>query len=304
MTDAQPKRLDAGQVTHQRVSLPHAAGGQGHRQRHRGQQSFRHVRDDDADGKDDTDGRGQADESANHEHDQADRDRQRSDHAAQSRDLVLKRRRRIDRRLGQMGDLPERGVHPGREYQRLCFTARHGRAGQEHVPAAQQVRFGRGSSVSRHRARFARDRGVVDANAKSFDQPAVGGHVIPCGQKDHIAGDNVLGREHDGCPVPQGPHLVRKQALQRGHRLFGAVLLPERKGAVDRDHGNDGSREHRHSLTRHPPVGDQGEERGDPQQGREEVGELAEKANRERGGRKALDAVGPELEPSCRGVCL
>ena len=298
------KRLDAGQVTHQRVSLPHAASGQGHCQRHRWQQSFRHVRDDDADGKDDTDGYGQADESANHEHDQADGDRQRRDHTAQSRDLVLQRRRRIGRRLCQMGDPPESGVHPRREYQRLCLTGRHGRAGQQYVPARQRVRLDRGSSVSRQGSRFAGERGVVDANAKSFDQPAIRGHVIPRTQKDDVAGDDVPGRKLDGRPVPQRPHLVWEQALQRGHRLFGAVLLPEREGAVDRYHRNDRSREHRHALARHPPVRDQRQERGNPQQGREEVSELPEKANHQRGSCQALDAVRPELEPSCRGVCL
>jgi hypothetical protein len=97
---------------------------------------------------------------------------------------------------------------------------------------------------------------------------------------------------------------VRKQALQRGHRLFGAVLLPEREGAVDHDHRNDGSRERGHSLTWHPPIRDQRQNCCSPQQGGEEVGELAEEAKCERRSRESLDAVGPEFEPSSRGLDL
>ena len=65
----------------------------------------------------------------------------------------------------------------------------------------------------------------------------------------------------------------------------------------ERDHGNDDSREHRHTLIRHPLCRDQRQERCDRQQGREEVVELSEKANHGRGSCEALDAVGSELGP-------
>ena len=184
------------------------------------------------------------------------------------------------------------------------FAARHGRAGQQHVAAPQQVRFVEG--------RASRDTGraspvtvaLLTRTPNAFDQPAVGGHVIP----------GASGRSRRRARPPRtgarrwsrsaGLDLVRKQTLQRGHRLFGAILLPERKGAVDRDHGNDRGRERPHALTRHPPRRRSSARSGrDPQQGGEEVGELAEEANGERGAREALDAVGPELEPSRGGVC-
>ena len=176
--------------------------------------------------------------------------------------------------------LPERGVHPGREYQRLCFTARHRRAGQQDVPASQQVRLPVAGRASRETGRASP---VIVAlltrtpNASTSRQSA--GTSSPARQKDHVAGHDVLGREHDGCAVRAASYLVRKQSLQRRHRLLGAVLLPEREGAVDENHGDDGSRKHRHSLTRHLTVGDERQERSDPQQAGEEVGELREEAD-------------------------
>ena len=156
------------------------------------------------------------------------------------------------------------------------------RARQQDVPAPQQVGLGRRSSVSRHRTRLAGHRGVVDANAESLDEPAVSGHVIPGGQEDDIAGNDVVGRDHDHGIITQCPDLMRKQTLQRGHRFFGPVLLPEREGAVDHDHRDDGDRERRHALAGHPSVRDQRQQGREPQEDGEEVRELADESNDER----------------------
>ena len=99
--------------------------------------------------------------------------------------------------------------------------------------------------------RFARDRGVVHAHAECLEQPAVGRHVVAGAQEDHVAGDDVFGRDDDHARHA-APDLVWQQALQRGHRLFGPVFLPEREGAVDDNHRHDRDRERRHSLTGHP----------------------------------------------------
>ena len=72
------------------------------------------------------------------------------------------------------------------------------RAGQQDVPAAQQVVFGRGPASRDTGRGFTRDRGVVHAHAECLDQPAVGGHVVAGAQQDHVAGHDILGREHDG----------------------------------------------------------------------------------------------------------
>jgi hypothetical protein len=94
--------------------------------------------------------------------------------------------------------------------------------------------------------------------------------------------------------------MVRKQALQRGHRFFRLILLPERKRAVDHDYGNDRDGERGHALPGHPPVRNQGEERRHPQENGEEMCELPDEANRYGRLGKSLDAVGPELDPPFR----
>ena len=149
------------------------------------------------------------------------------------------------------------------------------------VPASRTLRLRSTSAsverwcVPRHRPRFTGDRGVAHAQGERLDQPAVGGHVVAGAHEDHVAGHDLLRRDHRGSTVAQDSDLVRKQTLQRRHRFLGAVLLPERKGAVDHNDSDDGDGERRHALTRHLDVGEECEERRDPQQDGEEVRELS-----------------------------
>ena len=92
-----PECLDARQMAHERVPPRHSPRGHRHRQRHGREQSLRHVRDDDANRKDETDARRQADECADDEHETADGDRQDGDDPAQSGDFLLKWRRHVGR---------------------------------------------------------------------------------------------------------------------------------------------------------------------------------------------------------------
>ena len=70
---------------------------------------------------------------------------------------------------------------------------------------------------------------------------------------------------------------LRQQLPERGQRLLGAVLLPEREQAVDHDHADDREAQRGHALPRLAPFGEERERRGDPENDREEVDELPAK---------------------------
>ena len=65
---------------------------------------------------------------------------------------------------------------------------------------------------------------------------------------------------------------------------------------------NDRERERGHPLPRHLDVGDEGEERTQPEKNGEEMCEVCEEPNDDRGPPKPLDAVGSELEPPDGGL--
>jgi hypothetical protein len=215
------------QVAHERSPSRHPPGRQRHGQRDRGQQSFRHVGDDDADHEDETDAGGHPDELADQEHDNSDRHRQDRNHTAERRDLLLERRRRVDSRLRKACDRAERSVHAGREHQRLRLARRHRRAREEHVPAPEEVVLSARLSISRHGPRFSRHGGVVHAHAEAFEQPAVPRHVVSCREEDHVTRDDVFGRNDADRSIALRLDLVRQQALERRHRFLGPVFLPE-----------------------------------------------------------------------------
>ncbi len=201
-----------------------------------------------------------------------------------------------------MGDASECRVHARGEHQRLRFATRDSSPGEEHIAAAQQIGFGRGPCIARHRTRLTGDRGIADPHGECLDEQAISGHIVSATDEDDVARHDVLGRNHRRHTVALHSDLVRQQTLQRGHRFLSAVLLPEREAAVDHDHRHDGDRERCHALTRHPAIGAEREECRHPEQDGEEVRELAGKADEQRPRRKAGDAVGAELEPSRRSL--
>ena len=138
-------------------------------------------------------------------------------------------------------------------------------------------------------------------NASSSRQSA--GTSSPAVRKITSPGTTSSGGITTTTPLPLHSDLMRQQTLQRVHRLFGSMLLPERKRAVDHDDADDRERERGHPLPRHLEVGDEGQERSQPEQDGEEVRELREETEDDRRLPEPLDAVGSELEPASGGVC-
>jgi hypothetical protein len=117
-----------------------------------------------------------------------------------------------------VGDVPELRAHPRGDDDRQSLTGRDRSAGQQHVGLLGE-RAMRGFQIRACIAapwdRFARQRGVVHAHVKRFDQAAVGGYLIALGQRDHIARNQRRGGQIADDPIAQDTHGRRKEPLQR-----------------------------------------------------------------------------------------
>jgi hypothetical protein len=133
----------------------------------------------------------------------------------------------IGRGLRETGNPAEDGMHARRKHQCLCFPRCQRRTGEQHVPASQQVVVFADAGVPRYWPGFARHRRVVHAYAECLEQATVCGHVVAGAQHDHIARDDIFGRNHDNRTVTLRSDLMWQQTLECGHRLLGPVLLPE-----------------------------------------------------------------------------
>ena len=290
------ERFDARQMAHERRRAAMRCAPIASASVTVGQQPFRHVRDDDADREHQAHAQRQADEVADDEDQNADRDRQHCDEAAEDGDLLLQRRRCVGGRLGEARDVAERRVHAGREDERLCFAGHHDRAGQQDVAAVQQVTFGVGAACH---ARPAAASPVTVAlftrtpNASSSRQSA--GTSSPALRKITSPGTTSSDGMTTTEPSRRARTLMRQQPLQGGHRPLRPVFLPEGKGPVDQNDGHDGDAERGHALAGRVDVGDEGQHGGTPQEHREEMGELADEPQRHGNASDALDPIRSEL---------
>jgi hypothetical protein len=204
---------------------------------------------------------------------------QHRNHSAECGDLSEQRRRRIDRRLREVGDRPNAvciavantsavasplvtdvpasrtlrlAQHVG--FRERCVSRDTGRASPVIVALLTRRRTPRSAGSRRARRRRAPRR----SRRRARSPP----------------------RDHRGSTVAQDSDLVRKQTLQRRHRFLGRGTPARTKSAVDHNDSDDGDGERRHALTGHSDVGEECEERRDPQQDGEEVRELADEARR------------------------
>jgi hypothetical protein len=187
--------------------------------------------------------------------------------------------------------------HSGGKYQRLRLAGGHRRPREHDAAAPQDVIICCGPGISRHRPGLTGYRGVVYAHPERLEKPAIGWNIFTGAQKDDVAGNQILRWNDDYGPGPLGADLGRQQPLQRRHRLFGPVFLPEREQAVDHNHADDREAEGCHALAWHLPIGNERERRRDPQQNGEEVCDLCDESSSQRCLRQVLNPVRTELQP-------
>ena len=306
------ERLHRGQVPHQRVALRHALRRHGQRKRHRRQQAFRHVGDDDADGEEQVFPERQAQRLADEEERATNAGGEKGNDAGQPGDLALQRRGGFSRRLGQVGDLAELGAHAGGSYHGACLARHHRGAGQHDVPGQERRHLRLGLGTAGPGQRFAGDRRGVDAHAERFDQPAVGRHEVALFEQHDVAGHQFGGECLRDLAGPEHLRQLRQQLAQRGDGPFGPVLLPEGKDPVDEDDADDGDPQPPHALAGVEELGKERQCGAQPQDDGEEMGELAGEPQQQGLSPHFLDVVRAELRQAApclgrrqaRGRCV
>ena len=150
----------------------------------------------------------------------------------------------------------------------------HRGAGEQQVAAVGWNLLCAGLRVPRLGERLPSQGGIVDAHRHGLDEAAVRWHVVPFLQQENITGNQPLGGDLQPLGVPQDLDLLGQQALERGERPLGSVLLPEGEQAADQDHHDHRVAQPRHALVQADPLQDEREQGRDPEYQGERRGEL------------------------------
>ena len=271
----------------------------GKRQGHGREQPLGHVGHDDPDREHAGVPEWQATRVADRKEHDAEPGRQRRDDPREECHLALERRQCRPGSLREVGDFPECRAHAGGEDHSASIARDQGRPGEQDVGAGRDLVLFARPGIPGDRQRFAGDRRAVDLHPERFDQAAVSRDAVTLVQPDDVSRHELARRQLDqGAPAFHRDHL-RKQIAKRGERPFAPILLPEREQAIDQDDADDRERERTHPLARLLDLGEQGERGREPEDQREEVGELTQKADEKRRRLDPFDLVRTELgEPA------
>ena len=209
------------------------------------------------------------------------RENRQTQHKAQNGDAEapeLARQRCAERGtpLQGSGQIPQFGGITGGDHQPTPLAGGHEAAGVGHAVAlCQRSVSGIGTGGLGDRQGFAGEAGFIQLQVAHLQQPQVGGHLIACGQKHHIAGHQVLGLEPLLLPVTQDFVVGADLEGEGPDRALSAALLHKPDHRID--HGD--APDHR----RFPQRSGEGFNRAGDQQGIEEGGmELGQKLKPQR----------------------
>ena len=290
------QRLNRRQVAHQRVAPGHALGGQRQRERHRGQETFRHIGHDDADGEHEVGPERQSDAHPDEEKQDAETEGQQGHQPRDPADFLLQRRFGFAGGLGQVRDAPEFGVHSRGENDGAALPGNDQRTRKEQPGGSQGVAPRRCAlGAARLGSRLAGERGHVHAYAPALQDAAIGGHLGPFGEQHDVARHQPFGFDFQALSGAPDAHPLRQHQAQGGKRLLGPVRLPERETAVDQNDPDNGQAQGGHALPRLIVLGDKSKPGGQPEDEGKEVAKLAQQGQPQGRLDRGLDPVRPEL---------
>ena len=261
--------LHGAQALDQRAPAGQRAHRDSQRQRDDRQQTLRHVSCQQADREHDAVLERQAGtEDRDRNKGDGHRDRDRGDQPCDPANLSLQGAGLFLDSLGQCGDAPQLGVHPGRKHDALRLPTGGTRAAEQEIPRGDP-RYARIDQLRRaqRRSRLARERGEIHLEG-TRDQAHVGGDSVALLDDHHVTGNQLSGQDRRRLSIAQDPDPLRQEVRQRLHRPLRLHLLHECEQGVEHDHQKDGDGD---GLT----ADRERQRRREPQQQREWVGQLA-----------------------------
>ena len=159
-------------------------------------------------------------------------------HFAEFRQPSLQRRLFGSGALQHSADVPQLGVHAGRDDDRAGFAGGRHRPHVNHVATITQLRVLRQHAVRVlvHGDRFASQRGFLNANAEAAQQPRVGRDVVSRFLFDAVPRHQFTGGQQLQCTVTDHLGHRRRELLQRRERSPRFLFL---KKADDSVHDHD-----------------------------------------------------------------
>ena len=132
-------------------------------------------------------------------------------------------------------------MHAGADHDPLPASIAHHCAHEGCVmPVAQRdfsFQYRRGIFLYRHR--FAGQRSFFDTQVHSFGQANVRRDKVAGFEEDNISWDQLIGRNIDPPPIPQGVRFWRGQFFQRRQRLLRPAFLHHPQDGVQNDDGKN-----------------------------------------------------------------
>jgi hypothetical protein len=266
------------QLLDERMAFGHALAAQRQGQRHSGEQSFRHVRHDDADPEDRADPEAQAHGDADDEKDSAHGDRQHCDHMGDLRDLFLQRAEACLHACGEAGDLAEFRLHAGGEHHRPASAGEHGGTGEYEIGNVLEMSIDDRLRRPPLRLGFACERGEVDTHVGSFDEPGVGRDLLSLLDQEHVTRHDLAPRHVTRLIASQHPGPGGEEAMKGMHCALRLIFLKEGKDGVDDYHTENRPAERGHPFAGLHEFCRERQTGGDPEQHGQEVGELMQES--------------------------
>ena len=263
------QRLDAGQPAHQRLLFNHAIGTERECNGDNSRQCFGYRRHREADRSKQHQQRRFASQQSGDKDQRANQQYKNCQPPAEGREPLLQRCFRFFAGRQQRGNMPQFGRHAGRHHQTGAASVGHDGALVGHVAAVAErgIGFGKKPGILVHRHRFTGQRGFFHTHAHGFDQAQIRRHHVAGLQQHQIAGHQFAGGNHRALSVAQYGRRWRRNTLQGGHRLFGAIFLRKTNDGIEQQDGDN--RQRIRNVTDHA-----GQHCGRHQHDNHEVGKL------------------------------
>ena len=144
--------------------------------------------------------------------------------------------------LEEAGDAPQGRRHACLGDDGGAAAVHHGRAPEDSVAALRdEIAFPRQQRLGRllHGDGLARQRRLVEAQVGCLDQPSIGDHEVPRLEVQHVAHDDLRGRDRADLPVAGDAGDWQGHPPEGGHRPLRPVLLREADDRVEHDDDGD-----------------------------------------------------------------
>ena len=277
--------FDGFEVLHENVLRVHALGRQGQRHSHGGEETFRHVGDDDTNHEDDVLDDRRAVRQTDDEEDDTESNGHDGDELNELLNLLGDRRVFVARFGGETRDLTHHGAVSGADDDTAAGTRVNDGGVEAKVGRLKRLRDDLTLGVERElrgavlRLGLTRERRVVNLELVRAHDANVSRHLVTVVEFDNVTRNEFPGINDDSLATADSLALLRNHILETFHNLLRLGLLQKGEGGGDHNDGEEDDTEVKVGLVlfRVDGITDKAEHTATEEQECEKVGKLQQK---------------------------